>query len=355
MFIQSTQSFAQSRSSRQQTNPSATAVTSRPQSVKSASLLLIGSLLAPICGSGLIACSDDAASDRDSTTTHEVLGGGRPKASTPKTKTKQEEPPPAAERMLRIEESVIPTLFFSDGEGNVVTEDTPDDTIVYRALPGEPDMFQLTDTEEQPLTWGKARQATGQAEVHCDAAGSRIVIDARGLIPNGVYTGWLVFFGEPGFAEVGLSALLAVSPVGPTDGSESVFVASESGHGELVAMTPKAEATVPYAADVSIPQCLLDTFEVHVVLAYHQDGKTCGDNPCGDDTFVEHLAWVINEGHAYEPEARLMSFPTGPGERTAPHSCLKQPDGAEPGKLTPDGSATPMRDVSSGAVPMCRR
>jgi hypothetical protein len=46
---------------------------------------------------------------------------------------------------------------------------------------------------------------------------------------------------------------------------------------------------------VQVPECLLDSYEIHVVLAYHQDGKTCGDNPCAEDTFVEQIAWVATQ------------------------------------------------------------
>jgi hypothetical protein len=203
--------------------------------------------------------------------------------------------------MIHLDQSVVPTIFFSDGEGNLVDDTTPDATAVYRALPGEPDIALLTDTDGEPLTWGEARKARGQAELHCEDEGSRLIIDAHGLRPHGVYTGWLAFFGEPGFEAAGLSSLMAVSPVGPTDGSQSVFVASASGHGELEAVTPAAKASITYSAEVSIPKCLLDTFEVHVILAYHPDGRTCGDNPCEDEAFVEHLAWVVREGEG--PEA----------------------------------------------------
>lgn len=280
-------------------------------------------LLAVICCTLASACSGDGASNSEPPPPTVPARCAQP--GTPQTPVRagesRDERRSAGEQMLRLDESVVPTLFFSDGQGNGVREDTPDDTVVYRALPGQPDIAQLIDTDGEPLTWGEVRQARGQAEVRCEAEGSRIVIDASDLRPNGVYTGWLAFFHEPGFAALGPSSLLAISPIGPTDGSQSVFVASASGHGELEAMTPKAQATVPFLGEVSIPQCLLDVFEVHVVLAYHPDGNTCGDNPCENDAFVEHLAWMIQEGQAYRAETDPMSTPAASAGE-APGVCL---------------------------------
>ena len=191
---------------------------------------------------------------------------------------------------------VVPSLFFSDGHGAVVDDDTADDTAVYRALPGKPDIAPLVDPDGTPLTWGEARTARGKLKVICEEAGTRIEVDADALRPNAVYTAWLAFFREPGFVTAGTEALLAVAPVGPSDGGQSVFETDASGRGQLSSVTPAGQATVVYAEEVDMPACLLDTFEVHVVLAYHPDGNTCGDNPCADPDFVEHLAWIIQQG-----------------------------------------------------------
>jgi hypothetical protein len=200
---------------------------------------------------------------------------------------------------LKHEDPVVPALFFSDGEGSLVDESTPERTAVYRALPGQPDIAPIFKTDGTALTWGETLQATGTARLSCEEDGTRLRIEAKHLLPEGVYTGWLALFERPGFASAGLDATLAISPVGPTDGSESILVADARGRASLETVVPRAKATVPFVSgEPEIPSCLLDAFEVHVVLAYHLDGKTCGDNPCEVDQFVEHLAWIVVEGDA---------------------------------------------------------
>src|SRR5687768_4516166 len=77
------------------------------------------------------------------------------------------------------------TLIYSKGG------DTEVCTTPYLDLPVlAPDGHQVTA--------GEWRAAEGRASVKCSAAGTHVTIHLSGLIPEGVYTIWLVTFKAPG-------------------------------------------------------------------------------------------------------------------------------------------------------------
>src|SRR5438105_3537251 len=64
-----------------------------------------------------------------------------------------------------------------------------------------------------------------------------------------------------------------------------------------VAMPARASVTVAMPNKTqAIPACLLDTYELHLVLAYHLDGKTYGGSPGKPDVIAEQLSWPLAHG-----------------------------------------------------------
>ena len=74
------------------------------------------------------------------------------------------------------------------------------------------------------------------------------------------------------------------------------MVASADGTAGIDARTPPGEYGVPFTEVGELPACLLDAYEVHIVLAYHPDRQTCGSNPCGETDFIEQVAWMFVAG-----------------------------------------------------------
>jgi hypothetical protein len=197
--------------------------------------------------------------------------------------------------LSKYDNPVVPTVFWATDDGQPITENTPDSEPMSKNLVMSGGFAPLFDTDGSRITWGEARAVTGTLKIKCQSEDTKVQIKAEGLRPNGVYTGWLAFFQPPGFAEVGLASITAISPVGPADGSESVLIADELGRASLTASVAQGMATVPLGGEQDIPSCLLETYELHVVLAYHPDGNTCGDNPCAEDRFVEQAAWIVTQ------------------------------------------------------------
>lgn len=197
------------------------------------------------------------------------------------------------------EGSVIPTVFFANQAGDGLDAATPDDVQVHKRA-GDELVPMVTPTGAR-LLWGEFRKARGVARVTCEDRGTRIRITARNLLPNGVYTTWLAFFDAPGFMAGGLSTITALSAAGPPDGSRSRFDADGQGNAEYDVLVPAGMAGAPITREQAVPACLLESYEVHIVLAYHQDGQTCGYYPCEPDTFGEHVAWILAEGEVIAP------------------------------------------------------
>jgi hypothetical protein len=155
----------------------------------------------------------------------------------------------------------------------------------------------VTAPDGHALTWGEFRAATGVAQLTCEPGGTRVQVQLSHLIPNGVYTGWLVFFEAPGFKSAMFDALTGLAPVGPPDGSESRVVADANGNATLDAVTPVGMTTVTLPGkSQAVTPCLLDAYEVHVVAAYHIDGKTCGATQCDGDKLAEQIGWMVFGG-----------------------------------------------------------
>jgi hypothetical protein len=210
-------------------------------------------------------------------------------------------------RTLEHSQSMIPSVFFSDGDGKPIDSKTTPDSAIIQKVVQDPmtmntELFPVLAPDGHQVTWGEFKKANGTAKMTCVEGGTNLSVTFKDLIPQGTYTAWLVLFEAPGFLAKGFEALTGFSPAGPADGSQSVFKADASGNASLTVLTPSAMAANAVKTPApTIPGCLLDAYEVHIVGLYHIDGKTCGSNPCEEKTGAEHIAWMFSEGKVLSP------------------------------------------------------
>jgi hypothetical protein len=158
------------------------------------------------------------------------------------------------------------------------------DSVVYNLFcPAAPNPLIAPDTHQIKL--GEWIQANGNVSLQCTKKGTVITAEFTGLIPNAVYSCWIVVWG-PGPAKPDGSNLIGVGPVGAIDGSQNHFVSSSTGTGVVSALTPaETLPEIPYP----IGSCLLSKTdpnigEIDIAVGYHLDGQTHGSvsspDPC---------------------------------------------------------------------------
>jgi hypothetical protein len=131
------------------------------------------------------------------------------------------------------------------------------------------------------VTLGEFNMVSGYAEVKCINAGTHVVIHMKGLIPNGVYSIWVVVFKFPG-SDPTFANIIAGGALGPADGSKNAFTASPAGTASLSAILPAG----PLSEGGSVGNCLSSEYEVQLWGAYHIDGLTSGGSPGDESTWV---------------------------------------------------------------------
>ncbi len=195
---------------------------------------------------------------------------------------------------LRNMDAVLVTDFITAADG---TLDSPDDLLMDRdpCDPERPDVLEpVTAPDGRPLTLGELSAVSGKASAKCDKQGTHVTLQLAGLIPNGVYTIWLLIFELPGFTP-DFAHFIGEGSLGPGDGSRNSLVASAEGRAALSVRHP-AGALSEFG---EVTNCLFDEFEFHLVGAYHPDGLTYGPTPGPADApnmfcyFVEHFAFVF--------------------------------------------------------------
>lgn len=134
------------------------------------------------------------------------------------------------------------------------------------------------------VTLGEFNKVSGWADIKCINKGTHVVVHLSGLIPNGVYTMWVVPFKSPGFEET-LANVIGVGALGPVDGSKNSFIASPAGTASLSAIMP-AGLLSEFG---SVSGCLSSEYQVQIWGAYHIDGLTHGGSPGDQSTWVEHF------------------------------------------------------------------
>src|SRR6185369_1844157 len=106
-----------------------------------------------------------------------------------------------------------------------------------------------------------------RASVKCVKKGTHVVIEASGLVPNGVYSVWLLTFEAPGFTP-DFAHLIGEGALGAPDGSDNTFTASDSGEAVISAFQPAGSLS----EFGEVTGCLFDEFEFLVALVYHPNG-----------------------------------------------------------------------------------
>jgi hypothetical protein len=198
-------------------------------------------------------------------------------------------------RTVSDSQPIIVELPYVDQTGQPVGATTADAMTIEKVAGTA--KVPVTAPDGHAITWGEFRAASGTATLSCEDGGTRVHVQIAHLIPNGVYTGQLMFFQAPGFKSQLFNALSGVAPVGLPDGSQSTLHADASGSATLAALVPAGNVTVTIPDKTqAVPSCLLDAYEVHVVAAYHLDGQTCGATPCAPDKQAEHIGWMFYQG-----------------------------------------------------------
>ncbi|MBI1786453.1 MAG: hypothetical protein HYR60_02740 [Acidobacteria bacterium] len=176
-------------------------------------------------------------------------------------------------------------LFTQDRAGKPVDADSPASTPLYEARAGQP----ILAPDGHQVTLGEFRMAQGSISVKCTARGTRTSIHLNGLIPDGIYTVWLLNFRPPG----GLENLIGGGALGGDNGaSANVFVADRDGEAYLTAVNPPGPLTMMGEIGACWPAT---AEELHVVGVYHIDGASHGPVPGPAGTAVEHFGFMFRK------------------------------------------------------------
>ncbi|MEO6288520.1 MAG: hypothetical protein ABIO76_01290 [Ginsengibacter sp.] len=140
------------------------------------------------------------------------------------------------------------------------------------------------------ITLGEFNKPTGYAEIDCKRQGTSVKVHVKGLIPNGVYTIWVLTFKSPGF-EPTFANLIGNGALGAADGSMNKFTASSHGTATLSATMPAG----PLSLFGSVTDCLFSEYEVHMVAAYHLDFVTHGGMPGPPNTWVAQFVFQFHQ------------------------------------------------------------
>jgi hypothetical protein len=188
-------------------------------------------------------------------------------------------PPAAPTRNTNI---VHVPLFIQDANGqSPASPDTP----LFEARKHNP----ILAPDGRQVTLAEFNAVEGYVSAQCLNRGTHVTLHLRHLIGKGVYTIWNLVFKAPGF-EPTFANLIGLGAIGSPSGSQNVFRASAAGEGDVSAMT----AAGPLSVFGSIGACALtDSFEWHLVGAYHIDGQSHGPSLGPDGTAVEQFGFMF--------------------------------------------------------------
>ena len=167
--------------------------------------------------------------------------------------------------------------IYTDVEDMKMNPPMGDNTLLFDRTGHAP----ILTPKGHQVTLGEFNEVSGWAKVKCIKAGTHVVVHLRGLIPNGVYTIWIMTLMSPGFDGTGMSLmknLNGVGALGAPNGSQNVLKVNDEGETDLSVTTP-AESLLFGA----VPSCWSSVYEVLLSGAYHLDGMTHGPVP-GDFT-----------------------------------------------------------------------
>lgn len=160
--------------------------------------------------------------------------------------------------VFHTDETVIVKSFLANKDG-----DTPTDSaeLLYENRKMNP----LVAPDGHQLTYHEFSSVKGKLKLQCKNEGTKVTMRMKNLIPFGLYTAWVAVLDESGEV-VGLGA------AGGNDGSQSVFIADYKGSAMFSQIVPEEMLSVRGKTT----DCLLEEYEVHIVGAYHIDGRSYG-------------------------------------------------------------------------------
>lgn len=173
-------------------------------------------------------------------------------------------------------------------EGGIPAGD--DEPIFAGNIVEEPlgELHPVTHPDGRPVTRSTWLRAQGTVTATCEADGTRFDMQFSGLIPGGTYTGWIFLLAQhkTPVDPIPIEEIRAMGALGPPDGSQNAFVASDDGVGALSLLAPAGELSMLGEQ----PACVLtDVPGVLLVLDYHMDGMTHGGEPGPDPNDASHL------------------------------------------------------------------
>lgn len=202
-----------------------------------------------------------------------------------------------------------PFLFQTRNEaGALPSLDDPRDTPLYLE-PVDPNVLLgkggplLSADRTRTLTLGEWLAFSGEAVVRCDQLKTAIDLRLEGLVPNGVYSVWILATTIPlAYDENRVPTFLITrdfldlrfisyfAPAGSPDGSDATLVADARG-----SVTYSVHVAAVIAARY---QCLLDSAASwFILLDYHPDGRTFGGlarPQTGSSEQAAHLGFVFS-------------------------------------------------------------
>ncbi|MEO0331538.1 MAG: hypothetical protein AAF223_07615 [Bacteroidota bacterium] len=160
--------------------------------------------------------------------------------------------------VFHTDETVIVTSFLANKDGDTPTD--PDELLYENRK-----MNPIVAPDGHQLTFEEFSAVTGRMKLQCREEGTKVTLRVKNLVPFGLYTAWVATLDESGEV-VGLGA------TGGNDGSQSVFSADSQGSATFSQIVPEEMLSVRGKTT----DCLLDEYEVHIVGAYHIDGRSYG-------------------------------------------------------------------------------
>lgn len=208
---------------------------------------------------------------------------------------------PRTERLTHSR-PVVSYWEYVDAEGRKVDDLSADSTALYKFYGTV--LVPLKHPAGTEITWGDWRFAGGEAEFACRNGETQFNLKAWNLIPNAKYTVWVALHEPPGFREAGEGSVTGFSPVGPLDGSGSVFETNSAGQGTLEAPVLSGPVTfpVPDKPPAEVPGCLLEAYQSSIILQYKLDGEAHGHIPGEPSKVATHLMWLVTYGQAENAE-----------------------------------------------------
>ena len=185
---------------------------------------------------------------------------------------------------------------ITDAEGNTISAMSDPNTPLYASRGSKP-AFLAPDGHH--LTFGEFDRVQGLAVANCSGAGTHLTLNLKGLLPDGIYTVWLIVR-EHGMD--GSPVLVGLGSFGAAAGGDSQLIVAADGTSSISVVQPAGSlsTSVPPQPEASMDEryvvgsCLFEEaiFEAHVI--YHNDGLMHGDYPGSGETWATQAAFVFS-------------------------------------------------------------